>query len=465
MRNKQQKYKALYEKLIGDCAKKVESVNDLHRLLAAYGLNPTNRYIREQWKDNFAYSDFVVAAESYSDDQNDLKTQLRSKFSSTISRYVITKYLSITTLNYRNDLKSFILQSDSIISAGRMEQFCSDTFGKEDSLPIDRFFNELKNVQTTALDKYLNNVNTTPDNANMTLYPELKLSTDAKKDFDPKLLIINEEPDCTQRGAFFHSDGVGHRFSLNLSTASECCVNLYVDSTDTVLTFLIIRNGKSIEGIGYLLGGVGNPCSGWKGDLPAGDYEVIPFPIIAPKVEGDVTTSWTKLSDKDKHGEIRLTSDSKTAMGKIMSLFDTSGNGRLSKDELKEFQKRTESTDELNDEFDALWETIQQNFNTVNGELTMSGFIAIHEAQLVEGGDEDFQSLFLSTGFSPQLEPIGCCSIKMDVQTPESKSVLIAKPLDHFSKDGLPVILANAEKSQVENIPSTLVFKTLQIDR
>ena len=72
-------------------------------------------------------------------------------------------------------------------------------------------------------------------------------------------------------------------------------------------------------------------------------------------------------------------------MSKILSLFDTSGNGRLSKSELREFQKRTESTDELNNEFDELWETIQQNFNTVDGELTMSGFIAIHEAQLAEG--------------------------------------------------------------------------------
>jgi hypothetical protein len=31
----------------------------------------------------------------------------------------------------------------------------------------------------------------------------------------------------------------------------------------------------------------------------------------------------------------------KSAMTKILALFDSSGNGRLSKDELKEFSKRT----------------------------------------------------------------------------------------------------------------------------
>lgn len=64
------------------------------------------------------------------------------------------------------------------------------------------------------------------------------------------------------------------------------------------------------------------------------------------------------------------------------------------KDELREFQKRTESNEELESEFDSLWDTIVNNFNTVNNELTLSGFLAVHEAQLSGAHENEFHALF-----------------------------------------------------------------------
>ena len=94
----------------------------------------------------------------------------------------------------------------------------------------------------------------------------------------------------------------------------------------------------------------------------------------------------------------------------------------------------------------------------------MSGFIAIHEAQLAEGGEDDFKELFLSTGFSPALESIGNCSIKFDILTPESHSSLTATQLGHFSKDAMDIITKTSESAKIENLQSSLDLKVLQID-
>ena len=149
-----------------------------------------------------------------------------------------------------------------------------------------------------------------------------------------------------------------------------------------------------------------------------------------------------------------------------MSLFDTSGNGRLSKAELKEFQRRTESVDEMDEEFDGLWQTVIRNFNTIDGELTMNGFIAIHEAQLAEGGEDDFRDLFRALGFASDLTPNGCFSLKFDVLTSESKSRLVSQPIGHFSKDGLTLLLAGSQAVDLDaSLPSSLSAKMIQINR
>ena len=72
---------------------------------------------------------------------------------------------------------------------------------------------------------------------------------------------------------------------------------------------------------------------------------------------------WSDLSTKDQYGETRLTQDCKNALAKVLALFDSSGNGRLGKNEFLEFVKRTEP--EGVKEFDDLWETIKDNFNTI----------------------------------------------------------------------------------------------------
>jgi hypothetical protein len=82
---KKENYKALYEKLIGPLSEETKSINDLYRLLAACGKNPTNDFVKKHWKLNFTYSDFVMTVESCEETKN-LLDVFKKKFGNTVSR-------------------------------------------------------------------------------------------------------------------------------------------------------------------------------------------------------------------------------------------------------------------------------------------------------------------------------------------------------------------------------------------
>lgn len=111
--------------------------------------------------------------------------------------------------------------------------------------------------------------------------PEFKVSFSDLKNTDLSDHVIDEAT-CSARGAFFVTDRAGHRFKITLSTASRCRINLSMDTSETVLTFFIVRNGH-IEGVGQLMPSHEYISAVWQGDLPAGSYTVIPCPVTLPK--------------------------------------------------------------------------------------------------------------------------------------------------------------------------------------
>ena len=104
-------------------------------------------------------------------------------------------------------------------------------------------------------------------------------------------------------------------------------------------------------------------------------------------------------------------------------MFDTSGNGTIDKNELEQFQMRTEDIEQFDEE---LWNIVKpgilgplnikhlwimlgnywagilshypfvkSNFEVnEDSELTTRGFITMHEAQLQQEGEEEIKTLF-----------------------------------------------------------------------
>ena len=217
---------------------------------------------------------------------NELKKTFSEKFGKTLSR---------------SDLRRFVTSSGSNMSAGRLDQFLMDTFGDEESLSTELFMQKFNALRNDAFDAFVNDESRlSPGNedvqerlivlsqlqfcirkASSVKKPEFKINFSELKKSDLSDHVI-EEPTCSARGAFFVADRAGHRFKMTLSTASRCCINLSMDTSDVILTFFIVRNGQ-IEGVGQILPSHEYISAVWQGDLPAGTYNIIPCPVTLPK--------------------------------------------------------------------------------------------------------------------------------------------------------------------------------------
>lgn len=55
--------------------------------------------------------------------------------------------------------------------------------------------------------------------------------------------------------------------------------------------------------------------------------------------------SWVPIVAADRHGEARFTDKAKSALRRALSLFDTTGNQTIDRNELEQFQMRTEDVE------------------------------------------------------------------------------------------------------------------------
>ena len=96
---------------------------------------------------------------------------------------------------------------------------------------------------------------------------------------------------------------------------------------------------------------------------------------------------------------------------------------------------------------------------TENDELTTRGFVTIHEAQMQQEGEEEIKTLFNCLGFSPALEPINNCLIKLEFFVPESHIQVNALPVQTPAQF-VTILKSNSELIRVDNLPSGLrLFK------
>ena len=91
--------------------------------------------------------------------------------------------------------------------------------------------------------------------------------------------------------------------------------------------------------------------------------------------------------------------------------------------------------------------------------------LAIHESQIAESSDQELYELFTNLGFTSDLSPLGCASIKLDIETPESFCKVEGLPIDQFANDGLNLVIKNSSKQSASNLPGSIEAKLFKIDR
>ncbi|RMC08766.1 hypothetical protein DUI87_15016 [Hirundo rustica rustica] len=208
-----------------------------------------------------------------------------------------------------------------------------------------------------------------------------------------KLII---EPDtmkewqCAQsKGCFYlEEDGeiISHKYRLQLPQRSAVCI--------TIKPYNIPQAEEQMFG--------------WRGELGAGVYWLLPFTTgcrlrkVKTQIAGEA-----KLLCRDEDGELALTEEFRAALLDVFETIDLDGNGLLSLEEYNFFELRT-SGEKCDQE---AWAVCKENFEMKKNELTRQGFLDLNlmEANDRDGDPWDLWVTLLSLGYNKALEMTEAC--------------------------------------------------------
>lgn len=90
------------------------------------------------------------------------------------------------------------------------------------------------------------------------------------------------------------------------------------------------------------------------------------------------------------------------ALMNIFDMFDLDDNGLLSREEFNLYNVRTGDETVTDDE----WRVVSENFSMNHGELTIKGFVELHqlEAKDTEGDTDDMWLSLAQVGYDTQLQ-------------------------------------------------------------
>ncbi|KAJ8376242.1 hypothetical protein SKAU_G00068220 [Synaphobranchus kaupii] len=172
---------------------------------------------------------------------------------------------------------------------------------------------------------------------------------------------------------------------------------------------------------------------GWKGELSAGTYYIMPFTTgCRLKRRRASVAKAAQLVYRTDAGELALTKEFRAALSDIFEVIDLDGNGLLSLEEYNFFEQRTsgEKCDE-----DA-WVVCRENFDTKKNELTRQGFVELNlmEANDREGDPTDLWVTLESMGYNRALEMVEACPFVIDIYSEDTQPTVQPINLESSNK-------------------------------
>eukprot|EP00095_Tigriopus_kingsejongensis_P005018 maker-scaffold139_size317827-snap-gene-1.26 protein:Tk05018 transcript:maker-scaffold139_size317827-snap-gene-1.26-mRNA-1 annotation:"ef-hand calcium-binding domain-containing protein 7-like isoform x1" len=124
---------------------------------------------------------------------------------------------------------------------------------------------------------------------------------------------------------------------------------------------------------------------GWSGSLVRGSYLIIPFTTGCKlKKRKTQPSSNISLVEPQGPGSLKLTQEFREVLSEIYHQVDLDSNGTLSRVEFNLFNWRT-SGEEVQDEE---WKVVSDNFDMKDGELTLDGFLQLHQMEAEDNGGD-----------------------------------------------------------------------------
>ncbi|XP_048832185.1 EF-hand calcium-binding domain-containing protein 7 isoform X2 [Brienomyrus brachyistius] len=162
---------------------------------------------------------------------------------------------------------------------------------------------------------------------------------------------------------------------------------------------------------------------GWKGELNAGTYYIIPFTTgCRLRKSRQPVTKAAQLVYRTETGELALTKEFRAALSDIFEVIDLDGNGLLSLEEYNFFEQRSSGEKCDGD----AWAVCKENFDTRKNQLTRQGFmeLSLMEANDREGDPSDLWVTLESMGYNRALEMVEACPFVVNVYAEASKPTM-----------------------------------------
>jgi len=206
----------------------------------------------------------------------------------------------------------------------------------------------------------------------------------------------------------------------------------------------------------------------WEGELEAGRYTVIPFTSGTRFKRRNKDQELTETPLIERFPKIKLTREFQQLLSDVFVKVDLDSNGTLSRTEFNLFNWRT-SGEEVADEE---WTVVEENFPLKNGELTLDGFLTLHqmEAEDNDGDPSELKVTVQAMGYNKSLIQDESASfvISLASQDPDTSLILCG-----LKSGGLLLektvtrcaIEADRQPTRVRGLSNVLVYKEVTDNR
>lgn len=405
--SRQKELHAAYLCVKHSVAEDLTSYEDIKRALQYAGHNPTPSFLAKCWQEgqteSITYENFCSLAEQLPeiviDDMEMLFMKVFGNADGKVSEEEFKN--TLTSGDHARDLSDadldYILQEANIVTEGVVD--CSKL-----CKVIHHTINEMKQLSLQKLEERsafqrINSKTFTRKKREKCSKVEGNLSHSLSSQSSLNLDGWNE---ASLKGCFYldKQSVLAHQYFMEVSCMGPTVVKVRPKSymkqepgrgpVDTLA--YIFR--ESPEGMRNYIGFTDQKDSDgshfWRDTLKEGRYVVIPY------------TSGCRLRERaqepkgyidlvENQGMVQLTSEFRLVLEEMFDQVDLDSNGRLNRQEFNLYNWKTSGEEVQDDE----WTVVQNNFDVEDGELTLSGFLALHQLEAEDNGG-DSEDLWVS---------------------------------------------------------------------